>query len=129
MLPSKVTFFEFIRYGIVGCSSAIVYFFTSILLHFWGFPSYTAIAIAWLVSAIVSYLGFIRFTYKVEPKHKCMLARFPIMLCCSFVISQLIGYIGQKHSNLPFWIISLSIVVIIPCFNYPLGKFYVFKKK
>lgn len=117
---------EFIRFGLVGCSSLLTYVLFSILSHYAGCSPLLAVTIASFLSISVSYFGHIHFTYRVEPEHGRMSWKFVILTVINFAIAQVMTYLLHTHFFIPFWMTSILVGLSIPLVSWPVGKFWVF---
>lgn len=72
----KARFWQIVRFGLVGvANTAVYYLFYRLLLL--GLPYLTAHLVAWSGSVAFSYLANCRFTYRVKPSWRGLLA-FPL---------------------------------------------------
>ena len=123
----RSTFFELVRYGMTGGISSLAYFLVSNLTNWMGLPAWASAFCGWLCAVVVAYLGHMHFTYRVAAEHKRMSPRYLVNALFNLAYTEFMTYFVLGVLLRPYWQSSLAVIVTLPFFSYPMGKFWAFK--
>jgi len=128
----RLSFFKpFIKYGIVGAFTALIYFSLMWILDvFFGFPYFIVITLAYLIATIFHFLSSKYFTFNVsEGFFYRQIKRYFIMLIFNYLITLLIVTICVKIFYLSPYLGVCFSVLITMFLGFILGRFWIFESK
>ena len=127
MINAKIRL-EFTKFLCVGLICTLVqYFLLFILVELTSIYAVTASAIAYILSAVVSYFLNYHFTFQVNNNHATTLAKFIFMVFIGFLANTLIFYFVFNHFMLPYLFTQLVATVLVLMQNFILSKYWTFK--
>jgi len=127
-LPSLIAEIRrLVRFGTVGLAATATFVAISWALVRFGETSIVfANAAAYVVSATVSYLGHLHFTFGVAVDHRQQLSRFLIVAGVSFCLTLLVTWVVTHPLGAPHWVSIVAVIALIPIVNYVLNRQWVF---
>ena len=119
--------YEITRYLMTGGASTLSYLLVSNVADILGAPFVLSTFAGWLAAVAVAYTGHMRFTYRVAAQHQIMGPRYVINALFNLAFSEIITYIVIVVLERAYWEASAVIILTLPLFSYPMGKYWVFK--
>ena len=128
----RLSFFKpFIKYGIVGASTALIYFALMWILDvFFGFTYFIVITLAYLIATIFHFFLNKYFTFNVsEGFFYRQITRYFIILILNYVITLFIVTICVKIFHLsPYLGVCFSLLITM-FLGFILGRYWIFESK
>jgi putative flippase GtrA len=117
-----------LRYGMVGISTAALYF---VLINLCAKPigwlsPFAANVLALTISVSASYLGHHAFTFRKSGQHQLYMRRFGIVTAGIFVIVSVLAWVGDEVFHLPALAISIMVSLAYPVLSYILHSLWTF---
>jgi len=119
---------EFTRFIFVGLICTFVqYILLFILVELASVYAVTASAMAYILSAVVSYFLNYHFTFQVNNNHATTLIKFIFMVLLGFLANTVIFYFVFNHFMLPYLFTQIVATVLVLMQNFMLSKYWTFK--
>ena len=115
-----------VRYAMTGLLSTIAYVFTVILLTVNGADPILSNVIGVAIASIISYLGHLHFTFRVEKNHPKYFWRFTLVVATTLLFTAGITFLVTKVLRLPNEISIAAAVILIPATSYIFNRCWVF---
>ncbi len=126
----KETFFEILRYGIMGVINTIIYAVSGLILHhIFNFSPLNANFIAVILSIMTGFIGHNFYTYRQEKIQFSSFMRFMCIQILMLIISQSIVFVVVNILGLIYEVALLLSIAILPPIAWSLGHLWVFKGK
>jgi len=118
----------FSRATMIALLSAATYILFALLFNgALGIGQGLAAQYAVIMSAVVSYIGHVRFTFSTEANNRWQIIRY----LCSFAVTSLISWSATSvvipYFELKYWQGLVIVAGVVPAFNYVLLRFFVFR--
>ena len=122
------TFFEIIRYGIMGVINTLIYAAAGIMLHrLLDMPALQANLIAIVISIVTGFIGHNFFTYRQKKMQLASFVRFIVVQTLALCVSQSIVYIVVHVLGLVYETALLVSIAVLPPLVWGLGHVWVFR--
>ncbi len=116
--------FGIIGFGVLGAHVLLVMYF----VKQWGIHPLNANILGFFISAQLSYWGHYKWTFKPENiSHKSASARFLMITCGTFVLSEIMYAIVLQMTNLSYDVALFIISLLVAASRFFLAKFWVFQ--
>lgn len=116
-----------LRFGAVGIFATIVYPVVTLGVVSIGANAILATSIGHIAAGVVSYLGHLRYSFRVAPDHGFYLRRFFVAAAAMFAGNLAITWLFISVLGLSS-VVSVAVVgVLIPIVNYLCSRFWVFR--
>ncbi|HHL43679.1 MAG TPA: GtrA family protein [Hellea balneolensis] len=126
-MKDVTTFWQGIKFAIIGGLSAIIYFCIALLFDkAFGLPPILASNIAYVLSAVFSYLGHKLYTFNTAGKARFEALRFAVSSVIGFTLASLIPFMLSAYPSVYSYLVVLAVV---PATTFILLKFFVFAKQ
>ncbi len=118
----------FSRATLIAMLSAATYILVALLLNgALGISQGLAAQVAVVMSAVVSYVGHVRFSFSTGASNRWQIIRY----LCSFAVTSLISWSATSvvipYFELKYWQGLVIVAGVVPAFNYVLLRFFVFR--
>ena len=121
----------FIKFGLVGVATALIYFFVMWFVGAILEIQYTvAVSLAYFVSTLFHFLANRHFTFGAAHGHrKSQIVRYLLMWLINYLITMVVVGLSVETLHLsPYIGVSVSVLFTM-CVGYILGRYWVFKLK
>ncbi len=116
------------RFGIVGVAATAVYWVVTVTLaQGFGIGAVFASLLGVACSASVSYFGHQIYSFRVEPDHDRYVLRFILVNGFTLGLNLLLIWLIVDIIHFAPAIGATAVVIVIPCLNYVLNKYFVFQ--
>jgi putative flippase GtrA len=121
----------FIKFGLVGVTTALIYFFVMWFVGaILGIQYTVAVSLAYFVSTLFHFLANRHFTFGAAHGHrKSQIVRYLLMWFINYLITIVIVGLSVETLQLSPYIGVCVSVLFTMCVGYILGRFWVFKLK
>lgn len=127
MLLSKELFHKFIKYGVVGCVSILIYYLcVFVLVELLGKNPLVGTAISFVIMSYFSFLLNRKFTFGSDFSYNKLL-RFLAVSAIGFTLNFLIMYFVVNVLSLHYSIGEIVTTLVIPIINFILNNYWTFK--
>jgi putative flippase GtrA len=127
MLVSKELFHKFIKYGVVGCVSILIYYLSVfVLVELLGKDPLFGTAISFIIMSYFSFLLNRKFTFGSDFSYTKLL-RFLAVSAIGFTLNFLIMYLVVNVLSLHYSIGEVVTTLVIPIINFILNNYWTFK--
>jgi putative flippase GtrA len=127
-ITSDNQFIRFIRFGIVGATTAAIYF----VLYF-GLRGLTSLGpaesstIAYVAAIAFQYVAHARFTFGKRPADAGQATRFLVNVALGGVIAALIMEYGPGLLNVSEFVCGLLLIVVLAAYNWTMMRLWVYR--
>ena len=128
---SKLHIFTFVKFGLVGFTTALIYFtvmwFVDKIL---GIQYTVMVSSAYFVSTLFHFLANRHFTFGAAHGHrKSQIVRYLLMWFINYLITMVVVGLSVEIFHLSPYIGVCVSVLLTMCVGYILGRYWVFKLK
>lgn len=121
------SYWELLRYLVMGGIGALSYLFFSNFYNWLGVPTHLSPFYAWLSGLVIVYFGHMKFTYRVKARHKQMVVRFLVMQSYNLAMSTFSTVVVRDWLRFPYFVASvIALATTVPVL-YVLGKYWVYQ--
>jgi putative flippase GtrA len=125
---SALTGKRLLRFGLVGGSSAVIYFLLLYLgVDLLQIDATLASSITYLVVIAYNYLMHYSWTYKATAPHASALRRFVLMNLVGFCLNAAIMFGGVTLLGLNYLLIQTLAIGVVVAWNYCMYSLWVFR--
>ncbi|MFJ5763615.1 GtrA family protein [Neobacillus sp. NPDC093182] len=127
MLVSKELFHKFIKYGVVGCVSILIYYLSVfVLVELLGKNPLFGTSVSFVIMSYFSFLLNRKFTFGSDFSYNKLL-RFLAVSAIGFTLNFLIMYLVVHVLSLHYSIGEVVTTLVIPIINFILNNYWTFK--
>lgn len=120
---------ELSKFGIIGCSAAVVNFIAVILLVKAGLLSpLAANIIAFLIAFQVSFFGHKLWTFRHQGKHAATMTKFFIVAVLSFFLNEALFAGFLKYAHLYYPLALFITLMLVPPITFAFSKAWAFRR-
>ena len=121
----------FIKFGLVGVTTALIYFFVMwTVCAILGIQYTVAVSLAYFVSTLFHFFANRHFTFGAARGHrKSQIVRYLLMWFINYFITMLVVGLSVETFHLSPYIGVCVSVLFTMCVGYILGRYWVFKLK
>ena len=122
-------FFAFIKFGLVGFTTAAIYFLVMWFMDaILGIQYTVAVSLAYFVSTVFHFLANRHFTFDAaHGQNGSQIVRYLLMWFINYLITILVVSLSVETLHLSPYIGVCVSVLFTMCVGYILGRFWVFK--
>jgi putative flippase GtrA len=120
------SYWELFRYLLMGGIGALSYLLFSNLYDWLGAPTHLSPLLAWLSGLAIVYFGHLKFTYRVQARHRQMVFRFLVMQSYNLAMSTASTIVVRDWLQLPYFVASVVALATTVPVLYVLGKYWVY---
>jgi len=115
-------------FGVVGVCSSLLYAFGMTVGATWlGLPAQAANVLGFTLSALCSYFGHRRLTFRAENRHRESAPKFLLQVMLGYMLSSALTALCSYFDV--YYVFNIIIVIVfLPAFNFIVFKFWVFSK-
>jgi putative flippase GtrA len=118
---------QVLKFASVGSIATAVHVCSALVLNgAFNITALTANFYAFIVASIFSYFGNWLWTFESQGSARDTLPRFVALSVACFAVNQAIVYAVVEQAHLPMVVAMLPVVMIIPVFNFWMGKTRIF---
>jgi len=122
-----IEFGRLFRFGLTGTVATLAYAGSTIaLVRYDLLGPVSATIVGYLVGAIISYLGHLHFSFRVEPDHRTFVWRFVVTAAITFPVTIIVTYLVADLLHWPYQIAIAIVTVLNPAIGYLCFRFWVF---
>ncbi len=119
---------RFLRFSVIGFVNFAIYASTAFtLIEFAGMSAVKASLIAQAAAILVTYLGHMSYSFRVEPKHRAYVWRFMIVIALLFAMNAAISWLLSDVFGQPAHITIPVVMIVIPVSSFLLNRLWVFE--
>lgn len=113
------------RFGLVGFASTVVHSTVSMGLHY-GLDAAPlwANGLGFCTAVIFSFFGQTRLTFPEAAADRAAFARFAVVACCGFLLSQGVTWVATGPLGWPFWLSTAIVVTTVPAVTFTALRFW-----
>lgn len=128
-LMNRFLFFQLMRFGIVGVTSASVHFgIVVMLVELAGLKPLLANIAAFLISFQVSYSGHRFWTFRgTTTQHKVALTRLLSLQIVGLAANEGLFYSLMTYFGLPYTVALFIVLTTLPIITFTVSKLWVFR--
>lgn len=120
------SYWELFRYLLMGGIGALSYLLFSNFYDWLGTPTHLSPLLAWLSGLVIVYFGHLKFTYRVQARHRQMVFRFLVMQSYNLAMSTASTIFVRDWLQLPYFVASVAALATTVPVLYVLGKYWVY---
>ncbi|EYC52790.1 hypothetical protein AZ34_04195 [Hylemonella gracilis str. Niagara R] len=110
----------------MGGIGALSYLLFSNLYDWLGAPTHLSPLLAWLSGLVIVYFGHMKFTYRVQARHRQMGFRFLVMQSYNLAMSTASTIFVRDWLQLPYFVASVAALATTVPVLFVLGKYWVY---
>jgi len=128
LLHHKIILLQILRFGVVGCTAALVNMLVVILLvETIDLAPLLANIFAFLIAFNVSYFGHAYWTFaNIHAYHKKSIPKFFLVASTSFILNEGLFFIFLSIFKFYYILALLCVLIIVPLFTFIMSKFWAF---
>jgi len=130
-LKFSAHFFVFLKFGVVGATTAVIYFLVMWIGHsLLNFTYIAAVSIAYFFSSLFHFLANRHFTFgAVDDRHERQLIKYLIMWTFNYLITIAVLKISVERFQFSPYLGVCVAVVFTMLTGYILSRYWVFNKR
>jgi len=124
------TFFQFIRFGLVGMVSTFTHIGTlAFLVELFSFPPIPASTLGFILAVTISYILNHRFTFKAQESHSIYFPRYSMVCIVGLFLNTGIMFLTVQVLEWWYLIGQICTLTIVPISNFTLNRFWTFSQE
>ncbi|MEO1638212.1 MAG: GtrA family protein [Pseudomonadota bacterium] len=125
-IPEREKLAQFLRFGIVGGLTALIYAVGFLLLNGAGVSTTLAVCLAYGAAIVFQYFGHAGFTFRKTARDGGQVQRFLVLNGVGLLLAIGITLVMTGVMGLPDVMATVTVVVALPIMNWIIMRLWVF---
>lgn len=125
----RVDLAQYVRFGLVGASAAVVYFVAANAIDAIGAPLWLSSGMARALAMVVAFTGHMRVTFRAAGSPVVRAVRFIVSRAVLIGLAIAVTYLVVDLLGQPYSVAAVTVIVLMPLFSFPLLKYWVFRDR